>query len=251
MLRITSLDNNFIKQLIKTYTSARTTRTHTIIQGLRACATAHAGSQLTLEKLCVTEECLDQGLGLIGPENIVIITPSLMQKISSHTTPSGVIGYFKIHRPSFAALLPPKTGLVCARISDPGNMGTLFRTAAALNISTVIVVEGVDPWSPKVVQATMGSCSTITIHDWTWEQLVKVAHKSNLPLCALEPTQGQSPDILSQKPLLIVVGNEAHGIPKEWLEQCSSTVTLPMPGKTESLNAAVAGSIALYLANYK
>lgn len=251
MLTITSLDNNFIKQLVKTYDLPRATRTHTIIQGLRACATAHAGNQLVLEKLCVTQEHLEQVLGLTGPENIIIVTPSLMRKISSHATPSGIVGYFKVVRSSPDTPLGFKTALVCAQISDPGNMGTLLRTAAALNISTVITVEGVDPWSPKVVQATMGSCSNLALYDWSWEHLVATARKNNLAICALEPEGGQHPRLLSQKPVLIVVGNEAHGIPTEWVAQCDFTVTLPMSGKTESLNAAVAGSIALYLATHQ
>jgi tRNA G18 (ribose-2'-O)-methylase SpoU len=69
----------------------------------------------------------------------------------------------------------------------------------------------------------------------------------NIPLCALVVEGESSPQEVAIKESLLIVGNEAHGIPKEWLKTCTTRVTLNMPGGTESLNAAIAGSIALYV----
>jgi TrmH family RNA methyltransferase len=138
------------------------------------------------------------------------------------------------------------TGIVLAQISDPGNMGTLIRTAAAMNKKTVVCVETVDPWNPKVVQATAGALGSVSLFCMTWDELLR--SKKNIPLCALVAQDGKMPDTINLKDALIVVGNEGAGIPDAWIAQCDEKITLPMPGKCESLNAAVAGSIALYLA---
>jgi len=67
-----------------------------------------------------------------------------------------------------------------ARVSDPGNMGTLIRTCAALNIKSVVVVEGSDPWSPKVVQASAGTIGLINIYCTNWQELTAILVNSNL-----------------------------------------------------------------------
>lgn len=81
----------------------------------------------------------------------------------------------------------------------------------------------------------------------SWEELIAQARREQLTLTALVVDSGKSLLELAPNPKrLLVVGNEAHGIPAEWLAACTEQATLPMPGKTESLNAAIAGSIALY-----
>ena len=112
-----------------------------------------------------------------------------------------------------------------------------------------MIIEGVDPYSPKVVQASTGTIGMISLFQWSWQELLK--NKGNLSLIALAVSGGKSPSEVTADNTLLVIGSEAHGIPKEWIEKCDDTLTLPMPGATESLNAAVAGSIALYVLNMK
>ena len=165
-----------------------------------------------------------------------------MEKISTTKTPSGYLAVFTIPKQPQPTV---ERGIVLANITDPGNMGTLMRSAAAMNIKTVVVVDGVDPWSPKVVQASAGSVGTLTIYQCSWQELLK--HKQEKKLCALVVKNGKAPQEHELNDVFLVIGNEAHGIPSDWLNDCELKCTLPMPGKTESLNAAVAGSIALYL----
>ncbi len=172
-----------------------------------------------------------------------LVSDHVMQKMSTSTTPSGLLALFPLPAKQHPRALAP--GLVMARISDAGNMGTLIRTAAAVGNRSIVVIEGCDPWSPKVVQASAGALSLLSVIELTWQDLV--AEKGSLALCALVITGGKPPEELNLSSALLVVGNEAHGIPPEWLAQCDARLTLPMPGNTESLNAAVAGSIALYL----
>ena len=142
-------------------------------------------------------------------------------------------------------------GIILAQISDPGNMGTLIRTAAAMKASSVVIVDGSDPWSPKVIQASAGCSALVNIFRIEWQALVHTIKQQNLKLIAMFVSGGKTPDELSFKDSLLVVGSEAHGIPESWFGECDELMTLPMPGKTESLNAAIAGSIALYLAYTK
>ena len=166
----------------------------------------------------------------------------VMKKMSSATTPSGFLGVFHIPKEKAGRALKP--GIVLFNISDPGNMGTLIRTTVALNAACVIV-EGCDPWSPKVVQASAGMLASAYLIELSWAEVK--ARKHGLMLCALVVTGGQSPDTCDMNNVLWVLGNEAHGLPEAIVEHCDQRITIPMPGPAESLNAAIAGSIALYL----
>jgi len=131
-------------------------------------------------------------------------------------------------------------------MSDAGNMGTLIRTAAAMGCKTVVIINGVDPWSAKVVHATAGTIGMVNIYQLYWDELLKC--KKDIPLYALVVSGGKDPQELSLKNSLLMVGSEAHGLSEVLIKQADEKITLAMSSKTESLNAAVAGSIALYLA---
>lgn len=89
----------------------------------------------------------------------------------------------------------------------------------------------------------------VNIFQWDWAELLE--KKGDIPLCALVVSDGRPPHKLHNVESLLVIGNEAHGLPQEWIDACEQKITLPMPGNVESLNAAVAGSIALYLSKIK
>ncbi len=237
---ITSLTNPLIKGIARLHEAKeRRQKKLCIIEGTRAIKTGL--TRLKLHKIVCTAAGLDEALQLTNVRNIVCVSSDVMKKISTATTPSGILAVFGIPTPEKTL----DRGLVLARVSDPGNMGTLIRTAGACGIRSIIVVEGTDPWSPKVIQASAGTIALVDIFQWDWKTLM--ASRKSLKLAALVPTGGSSIDSLKPSNTLLVVGNEAHGIPAEWLSQCEERITLPMPGGTESLNASIAGSIALYM----
>jgi TrmH family RNA methyltransferase len=185
----------------------------------------------------------EAALSIADRSIITIVTDEVMLKLSSSTTPPGIIGLFALPgQPT----QPVGSGLVLANVSNPGNMGTMIRTAAAMGIQSVVVVEGTDPWGPKVVQASAGTIALLNIYQWDWQTLI--ARKGSHPLIALVVTGGAAPETLALRSGLIVVGNEAQGIPPAWLADCEQQCTIAMPGNTESLNAAIATSIVLYIA---
>ena len=217
-----------------------------IVEGLRSIQ-AFIDAQYLVEELLLTNDMVPTIVHWNLDAKTTIVSNSIIQKLSSTITPSGIIGIFKI---------PPNpeperltAGLVIAQLQDPGNMGTLIRTAAAVGAKSIVIIEGADPWSPKVIAATAGAIAHVQIFRWSWNTLLE--HRKPLNLCGLVVSGGKDPDQLSSINNLLVVGNEAHGLPHAWQQQCNELVTLPMPGGTESLNAAIAGSIALYLAFVK
>lgn len=243
MKKIESRTNPTIKQIAAlSQKKHRDMHQQFIAEGLRTCHTlVQSGVQLL--QLFALPEQVKEIEKFTPADKITLVSPSVMEKISASKSPSGILGQFAIpEAPNFDQLSP---GFVLAKVADPGNMGTLIRTAAALNQKTVVAIEGCDPWSPKVVQSSAGTIGMVHIFQISWLDLVK--HKKKLSLIALVVDGNQTIGNLKAQNNLLVVGSEAAGIPTEWVAQCDQTVTLPMPGGTESLNAAVAGSIALYL----
>jgi TrmH family RNA methyltransferase len=244
MKSITSRTNPLIKHIASLqHKKYRMEHGQFCAEGERTCATL-IKSNLLLLNAFVTDTYLAMASQYIPHDRIITIPPHIMEKISSSETPSGILCQFAIPKDPDPKTLTP--GIVLARIADPGNMGTLIRTAAALNFKSVVIIEGTDPWSPKVVQASAGTIGMVTIFPWDWQNLM--AYKKDYRLYALVVAGGKHPSTISLDNALFAIGSEAHGIPIEWVAQCDQTITLPMPGTTESLNAAIAGSIVLYLA---
>ncbi len=243
MKEITSRNNPLVKDIVALHQAKQRKKAHQFIaEGIRTCSTlVNAGYQPIT--VFVVETLFDQAKKFIAEEKIILVSATVMKKISTATTPSGLLALFPIPpAPSLAQLTP---GIVLVQINNPGNMGTLIRSAAAMNKTAVVVIEGVDPWHPKVIQASAGTIGLITIFQLSWQELIQ--NKGSLQLCALVVSHGRQPSEVNLSNALLVIGSEATGIPQDWLDNCDEKLTLSMPGKIESLNASVSGSIALYL----
>ena len=240
---ITSLINPEIKLVVALH-NAQDRKKHQqfLAEGSRTISTfIEAGWQL--EALYLTQDAQEKNRVLAEQREHTIVSDAVMKKMSTSTTPSGILARITIREHDTHQ--PLKPGLVLARIQDPGNMGTLIRTAAALALENIIIIEGCDPYSPKVVQASAGALATVPLVKISWQDFME--KKKNIPLYALMVRDGKSPEHINLPQGFLVVGNEAQGIPHEWLKDCNEFLTLDMPGQIESLNAAVAGSIALYI----
>jgi len=239
---ITSVHNDQIKHLINLSKKAyRKTHQQFLVEGTRAYTEL---MQLqTPIMIYMTENYYNNNPDLSFDTIITtIISDHIMEKISHATTPSGICAVFNIPPTQPLPLHGP--GIILVDVSDPGNMGTLIRTAAAMKIKEVIIIGGVDPYSPKVIQSTAGCLTAVNIYQTTFENII--AH-DKLNLCALVVKDGQAPDKINLTNSFLVVGSESNGLSSEQIIACQDTMTIPMPGQAESLNAAIAGSIALYL----
>ncbi len=247
MKTICSVQNESIKKIATLQTSkGRLLHNQFIAEGLRTLERFAAAGKTPLD-LYVLETLFTDARILFGNSDPIIVPDHVMKRISPSVTPPGILGIFDLDDFSsdITTLSADNAGLVLANVTDPGNMGTLIRSATACGYKTVIVVEGVDPFSPKVIQASAGAIAHVALIECSWGELIKA---NNRPaLCAMTVDGSKTINDLTSCQVLLVIGNEAHGLPTEWVAQCESTITLPMDGSTESFNAAVAGSIALYL----
>jgi len=169
------------------------------------------------------------------------VTPKIMKKLSGAHTPSGIIA--RIGLPERTALVTQKA-LILHGLQDPGNVGTLIRSAVACGISEIACIETADPYSYKSVQASAGTIGYATVGRWSWQEICAM---KKAPLIALTPRGGTAPRYRDSG--WFVVGSEGHGLPESVLTTCDERCTLPMPGSAESFNAAVAGSLALYISS--
>jgi TrmH family RNA methyltransferase len=245
---ISSTSNSIVKTIVSLHANkGRQQEGLFIAQGTRTSTTLLQSTIIKPHSLFATEKDAHTADELSKQYEIpwYLVSNIVMEKISTVQSPSGLL--LVAHIPEQKKYADNTQGVVLADITDPGNAGTLIRTAAACNIKHVIAVQGVDVWNPKVIQASAGSIGFVHIHELTWNELLQTATKESL--CALVADQTKT-DIKnsSLKNKLLVIGNEAHGIKPEWLSDCGQQVTVPMKGNTESLNAATAGSIALYVA---
>ncbi len=244
MKKLSSLDNPIIKRIVSLHQpKGRNTHGCFIAEGWRTITTLLAGG-MKLAGLYVIEALVEQAQDTFKKHELTLVSEATMKKMSQASTPSGILAVFYMRQnPSMQDMGP---GLVLANIADPGNMGTLIRTAVAMNIDTVVTVEGTDPWGYKVIQATAGTIAQVKLYQTGWQHLLRA--KGTRKLYALVPHGGKNIEKTKCNDGLLVIGNEAHGLPEEWILQCEEQVTIAMPGKAESLNAAVAGSIAAYVA---
>lgn len=242
MKYISSRNNPEIKQVAALHSSKeRYARGKCIAEGIRTIETMIDGGIKPFAVYC-TQAWVSHSVSKFPEPILTEVTDEVMEKISSSTTPSGILAVFPLSKKPIQDL---SAGIVLATLADPGNMGTLIRTCAAMGKKTVCCIGGVDPWNPKVIQASAGTIAFVNILQGTWAELIH--HLNTLSLYALVIKNGQELKTVEKEDALIVIGNEAHGIPSAWLAECDKHYTLAMPGNIESLNAAVAGSIAMYL----
>lgn len=133
-------------------------------------------------------------------------------------------------------------------LRDPGNLGTLIRTAQAVGVRGVLATTGtVDPFAPKVIRAAMGATAHMPVLRAAASRIIEAIHHAGIPVVAAEVRGGVALyDCALTGPLILAIGGEAEGLSPEVLELATTRVTLPMPGSTESLNAGVAASVLLY-----
>ena len=245
MKEIKSRDNPLIKKVASLqHKKYRDKLGLFLAEGSRTCKTIIEGN-IKLDTLFTIPQMLSTAQQFTPEDNIILVSDDVMKKISTATTPSGIVAVFHIPKTSAAI----DSGIVLVQLTDAGNVGTLIRTAAAMNFKTIVCIETVDPWNPKVIQSSAGTIAYVDIHQLRWEDLLK--NKKNIPLFALVVSEGKSLSEMKFTKGLLVIGSEAHGIPDEWLRDCDEKLTIEMPGNIESLNAAVAGSIAMYMLSRK
>lgn len=177
----------------------------------------------------------------IKAEETLLVTEEILHKVSGLSNPDGILGEVIVSAP--AAIDKVESLLVLDGINDPGNLGTLFRTALALGWQGIFIIgESCDPYNEKALRSARGATFRIPFKQGSWEEVSLIAQKNQLtPLLA--DLEGGFPEKVI-RPLLIL-SNEAHG-PSFQTVLPTKKVSIPMPGPMESLNVAIAGGILMY-----
>jgi len=181
----------------------------------------------------------------------VVVADRVFDSLSSTRSAQPALAVVADHDVALADL-PADTLLVLAELADPGNVGTLVRSAEAFGVSGVVFAGGVDPYNPKVVRATAGSLFRMP-HARLDGDHAPVAALAALGAAgfsrwAAVARGGEPPESIAvDGPVALVLGSEPHGLSAEVLGSCDGRVEVPTGGDVESLNVAVAGSVAMYV----
>jgi len=177
--------------------------------------------------------------------DVVRVPPEIMEYISPMETPQGAL--FLCRLPENKTVKPTAGMLLLDGIQDPGNLGTILRTADALDIPVVLLEGCADPYSHKTVRASMGAVFRTQPVQATWEQVRSVCAEEKIPVAvtALSPraTDIRWADLSSAA---VVIGSEGKGVRPEILQQADMELIIPMNARCESLNAAIAATIVMW-----
>lgn len=184
------------------------------------------------------------------PETVraVEIPEDVMSSISPMKSPQGALFTVTLPETAVPEALPGSRYMVLDGVQDPGNVGTILRTADAFDCDGVFLVNAcADPYSPKTARATMGAVFRRDVYQCTADELCALLQKCGLPLygTALRNDTVSLRDAELSR-AAVAIGSEGRGLSAELLSKCEKTIKIPMSPRCESLNAAVAASVVLW-----
>ena len=190
---------------------------------------------------------LSEGVEIALPDGVrkVIVPEDVMASVSPMQSPQGAL--FVCRLPEKADFVPRAGMLLLDGIQDPGNLGTILRTADALQIPVAMLEGCADPYSHKVVRASMGAVFRMDIVQTTWEEAERACAAAGIPV-AVTALSDTAIDLRSAPlgEMCVVIGSEGQGVRREILDSAQRAVIIPMNPNCESLNAAIAAAIVMW-----
>lgn len=252
---ITSKDNEIIKHIKKLKEKKyREEYGEFIIEGAKMIEEAIA-EKAKLKTIIICDDCKTQGsltnelMYEIAKFDCIYASEKVFNSITDVVNPQGIIAVVEKQAGDEIKIdYKSDIFLLLDNIQDPGNMGTILRTADSLDMKQIIVSNGTaDVFNPKVVRSTMGAIFRVKVIEVeSLSKTIKEMKKHKINVYATDLGTDKSIYDVDYKKAAIVIGNEANGVSEEVLELANTKIKIPMIGKTESLNAAVASSITLY-----
>ena len=190
---------------------------------------------------------LADGVEIDVPEQVrkVRVPKDVMESVSPMETPQGAVFLLKL--PEKTAFQPRGGMLLLDGIQDPGNLGTILRTADALDIPVTLLEGCADPYSHKVVRASMGAVFRRPVVQATWQEVQTACAAEGIPV-AVTALSSRAQDLrqVDMKKMAVVIGSEGRGVRQEIMDGAQAELIIPMNPNCESLNAAVAATIAMW-----
>lgn len=258
LIRISSRDNQLIKNTVKLKNKASFRKKNElfVIEGARLTQDALL-SKVSIQSFICSDTGYERYPDLTSEleensQKSYIVSDSLFAEMSDTVTPQGLMCICRFCNNVIYSddIAKPMTALALENIQDPSNMGTILRTAEAIGIERVyLTADCVDVYSPKVIRGSMGAVfrQKIYITD-DMVSLAESCNKSGINTIATVPVSTALPitQIKSFENTFTVIGNEGNGITRKLLDVCQTAVTIPMPGRAESLNASAAAAIVIW-----
>lgn len=210
---------------------------------------AQSGLQLTTIFVAQGHESLLDSLNLPSSAEQLALPPEILASAVTTEAPQPIAALAQPPSWTWQSVLAPNALLVIlAGLQDPGNLGTILRSAEAFGASGVISLPGtVSPWNPKAMRASAGSVFRLPLIQATEEDCFTRLRAARIQTIAAMPHQAKPlAEHALHYPTALVIGSEGSGIPASVADRCTARVTIPTPGPVESLNAAVAASVLLY-----
>ncbi len=248
---ITSRDNKFIKEVkLLSTKQGRDKEGKFIIEGYRNVLDAYKKGA-KIEYILKSDKCT-YNMVVFNNVKVYTLAPKIFDYISETVTPQGVMAICKVEEVSFSdvSITDNSLVIVCENLQDPGNAGTIIRTADAVGAACVIMSRGsVDIYNPKVVRSVMSSLFSVkVIRNKNMDAIFGFLKSNSIKSVAgalCENSKNLFDADLKGKCALFI-GNEGNGLSEETIKRCDETVTIPMLGGAESLNASVAGAVMMY-----
>ena len=241
--RITSRKNPFLQQVKKLLSSKKARE--------EAGLFVADGTKLLCEAVRFFPELdtviLSDGVEAEIPDHVrkIRVPQDVMQSVSPMATPQGALFLCKL--PPVQKFVPKRGMLLLDGIQDPGNLGTMLRTADALDIPVALLEGCADPYSHKVVRASMGAVFRNQPTVTTWQEAKTACRDTGIPV-AVTALSSRAVDICQAdvQTMAVVIGSEGQGVRREILENADGELIIPMNPHCESLNAAVAAAIVMW-----
>lgn len=245
---ITSLDNASVKEA-RSLNDKKHRRFYGkfIIEGKKQVAEA-IEKGLELDKIFVDSTKVKQFENLIYSTDtpVLFVNPKVLASISGTETPQGILATASLPVAEFYKHNENNKILVLDKISDPGNMGTIIRSACAVGVKHIFTIDCVDPYSPKVVRSASGGLYDVCLYPSDYSEVLSLCKKHDIKLLVADMNGQNIYDNFSVSgSYAIVVGNEGNGVSID-LKEAGTLIRLPMLSGMESLNAGVSASIIMY-----
>lgn len=251
-MMITSTSNEQIKNIIqlKEKSKVRKQKKQYVVEGLKMFSEV---PKEDLRGVYVSEHFLKENEGKLQGVNFQTVSDSVFKKISDTVTPQGVLAVVAQKENTLDEILNNRRKnksciVVLDRLQDPGNLGTILRTAEGAGVSGIVMSSDcADIYNPKVIRSTMGSIFRVpfAVVDVLPAAVERIREKGITTYAAHLQGEDYNKGVF-EKDIALLIGNEAAGLSKEVSEKADQWIKIPMEGKVESLNAAVAAAILMY-----
>lgn len=245
---ITSLDNKIVKEA-RSLNDKKYRKLHNkfLVDGEKLVNEAVSGD-VCVDKLFIDSSRTSNFNYIIEKfkGKIVLVSTKVFNSISENMTPQGIIAEVIMPEVKELNTMQGQPVLVLDRIQDPGNLGTIIRTAVATGFKNLILIDSVDPFSPKVVRSSSGGIFNVNIFKMSESEVIDYSSNNNIELLVAD-MGGENifKTKIESNNYALVIGNEGQGI-SDTFKKIGRAISLPMKKEMESLNAGISASVLMY-----